>query len=1595
MSDQLASTTSGGSGGGARGGVPVRVQPPSPQVESDTLSVSGYPHHPVIPRKPMHRSISVPLVERIGTLRHPRPLRSPTSPDHSSPLPSPMRSHRILDEQEEEQQQQQQKDEDETSRSTSLRSQIESPPSSKSSNKTQGAQSESALLAQLILDAIQLPISHLLHIIPPHLLDESHETLSATSLAMPVTSIEAFMESFRGINWLCDAFAEKCQGNKPNLDRSTDSMEESKLDRLPSPAPPLEAVTKVEPPSTSPPSTSPGPSSPRNVPVQDEVPVDHMSDLASNVGSVQSTFRAIQVEEMNAQKKSAFDIFEMTQRAADVVSGQAANKGSELVLALNGLAGEDGLLAGMQSMADGDGEAIRYVVIHALSRLVELTPSFSTIEIALHIAPDSKGKSREGSFPCVFDFKITFPRGDCSIEDLTILHPEQTILQFAQAQWTMSPAETPDSHRATLSFVDLHVTPSEVGDVLSPKPTGDNYERQRFLPHISLAEEPSAAQLSSFASFGLQGKRIALHSFRGSPFAKNLTGLLQASGCEVTHMPLDGAFGTDSAHSILSNNTASLDSPAGSTARTAVAISAGRPAFVRYSTALGIENQINEKGSDDPDTAVLDPVTGVPITLSRHLASSSSLSSRQESSAEDTKSSDSTAMERQQSEETIKAGDKNSQKHSMEAFSLVMVDDDIDTLQRELLRLSTALPLLRGALGQHTPYIEQPGNPFPFGTSSRNGHAPGSFKRGGEDLTQAIVFFTSLKSFRSVRDLVQPIMESATQAMGDRSAEMMPEIIIVPKPAGHRRIITALHSAMNRIVVDPFFAPLATTPMLPHWFEATQMSRETGGKMYQEPPKHQSTKKGNSPKPPISPKKLRKAADGRHDILRLSDLPKPDPVSMTHHLGSSGAQQNGFARTQTPALELSLEEAETHKGASNPTELNRSQPPSSHGSLVPDRSTHGSSSPMPADALEYFSETAARLGSTGSSAMVIQSPDGRPAGIFFHPKTSSTPGSVRSSGRRVTPTGSISGRIADPRVGGRRRSAERLSAPNSPAQVMQSLAGALETVDLKQGSSPAPGHRSSTSSAVSTDSHSERSTKGLASSTESAHSGPSTARLSRWNDAAPGTIFAPQVGIDSVLQSGQLPLATPLPQKTPSFDDRGRGDLQRKSSNQNQADDESGSAPHDVHKETFERAERTEERPIGSEDDDSDIEPRRMHAEDTAGRAFHSPTVQEDSDRANIVGDRNDARSPQNAPSASGIAAIRPSAQPQAGIMIGAGFASSGRRGGGPRRPQKREKVLPPIKVLIVEDNVINQRILQQFMKRKKIQFEIAGNGAQAVEKWQQGSFHLILMDIQLPVMDGISATKEIRRQESLANVGVLPATPPVSTTGNSSHRLELKTPASSNSNSVPATPFRASVIIVALTASVLNSDRVAALAAGCNDFLNKPVSLPWLEKKIIEWGSMQYILLSGAGVFDNERRNNRGISKGQGALAAAAANPDLRKAFGKAPDAKAKVLASKLHLPLKRTASPALKTDQGAVSGETSGVGVGPAEDSPTHRNIPVEDVEAIPAAVVTVSEPDQPSEQVENSTEAGAEAAQGETPTEVVPDAGQTGSQRGNMPQ
>ena len=107
--------------------------------------------------------------------------------------------------------------------------------------------------------------------------------------------------------------------------------------------------------------------------------------------------------------------------------------------------------------------------------------------------------------------------------------------------------------------------------------------------------------------------------------------------------------------------------------------------------------------------------------------------------------------------------------------------------------------------------------------------------------------------------------------------------------------------------------------------------------------------------------------------------------------------------------------------------------------------------------------------------------------------------------------------------------------------------------------------------------------------------------------------------------------------------------------------------------------------------------------------------------------------------------------------------------------------------VLLVEDNLVNQKVMQAMLKRLGVTCEIASNGAQAVEVLKQRSFQLVLMDCQMPVMDGLEATRILRARG-------------------------YESP------------------IIAVTANVLNEARSSCIEAGMDGFLSKPIKLGDLE---------------------------------------------------------------------------------------------------------------------------------------------------------------------
>jgi signal transduction histidine kinase/CheY-like chemotaxis protein len=116
------------------------------------------------------------------------------------------------------------------------------------------------------------------------------------------------------------------------------------------------------------------------------------------------------------------------------------------------------------------------------------------------------------------------------------------------------------------------------------------------------------------------------------------------------------------------------------------------------------------------------------------------------------------------------------------------------------------------------------------------------------------------------------------------------------------------------------------------------------------------------------------------------------------------------------------------------------------------------------------------------------------------------------------------------------------------------------------------------------------------------------------------------------------------------------------------------------------------------------------------------------------------------------------------------------------------------LRILLAEDNVVNQKVAMTMLGRMGHRITLANNGREALEHWRQNEFDLILMDMQMPEMTGLQATIEIRREENALG------------------------------RHMP---------IVAMTASAMSEDRERCLAVGMDDFLSKPISSGVVEQMI------------------------------------------------------------------------------------------------------------------------------------------------------------------
>lgn len=82
-----------------------------------------------------------------------------------------------------------------------------------------------------------------------------------------------------------------------------------------------------------------------------------------------------------------------------------------------------------------------------------------------------------------------------------------------------------------------------------------------------------------------------------------------------------------------------------------------------------------------------------------------------------------------------------------------------------------------------------------------------------------------------------------------------------------------------------------------------------------------------------------------------------------------------------------------------------------------------------------------------------------------------------------------------------------------------------------------------------------------------------------------------------------------------------------------------------------------------------------------------------------------------------------------------------------------------PLEILVVEDNPINQRLVKTLLKRMGATATCADNGKIALQKLESQSFDAILMDLSMPEMDGLTATKEIRQTQDLSEIPIIALT--------------------------------------------------------------------------------------------------------------------------------------------------------------------------------------------------------------------------------------------
>jgi len=132
---------------------------------------------------------------------------------------------------------------------------------------------------------------------------------------------------------------------------------------------------------------------------------------------------------------------------------------------------------------------------------------------------------------------------------------------------------------------------------------------------------------------------------------------------------------------------------------------------------------------------------------------------------------------------------------------------------------------------------------------------------------------------------------------------------------------------------------------------------------------------------------------------------------------------------------------------------------------------------------------------------------------------------------------------------------------------------------------------------------------------------------------------------------------------------------------------------------------------------------------------------------------------------------------------------------------------LDGIRILLAEDNAVNQKVALAMLAKIGCSADAVADGIEVLDALQRIPYSLILMDYQMPEMDGLEATRIIRKRER---------------------------------DSGPTCTWKPPVYIIALTASAMQGDRDQCLAVGMNDYVSKPVRTGDLQAALERWSASQ-----------------------------------------------------------------------------------------------------------------------------------------------------------